>query len=58
MSSADTRAAMNDLMDAELVRPLTPDQENGLGIRDGEHHVVFVQPLDDLTVATILFCRL
>ena len=57
LSSEDTRAAMEDLMDAELLRRLTPAEQQDAGIHEYDHHVVFVAPLDDLTVATILLGR-
>ncbi len=58
VSSEDTRTAMDDLVDADLIHRLTPAQQQELGIRGGDRQVVFVAPLDDLTVATMLLGRL
>ena len=55
---AEARAAMNDLLETDLVHWLTPEQERELGI---EHHeganFLFVKLLDDLTAATILMSQ-
>ncbi|MHC4108023.1 MAG: hypothetical protein ACYSTY_08060 [Planctomycetota bacterium] len=59
VSREDARLAVDDLVDAELVHRLTPDEEKDWGLDDGSngHNVLFVEPLDDLTAATILFAR-
>ncbi|MHC4414701.1 MAG: hypothetical protein ACYS0G_05400 [Planctomycetota bacterium] len=55
----DTLNALDELLAAELVRWVTPEEKEGRELTEGEGRIdaLYVEPFDDLTAATILLER-
>lgn len=57
LSEIDVDRALSDLLESSLVRRLTEDEAAScaMGLRPGSTDPLFVEAVDDLTAATILF---